>query len=106
MRNGKVSTPVILVVDDDAQIRALLRHFFAGEGSCVHEAASVAGAREFLLQAEVHLVILDVFIPEQDGLELIRESRRMEHKFKILAMSGYAEQFLRIAAQLGADAVI
>jgi two-component system phosphate regulon response regulator OmpR len=106
MRNGKAHSPVILIVDDDAQIRALLRHFLAGEGYAVYESASVSATEEFLKKTEVHLVILDVFIPEEDGLEFIRESRRMERKFKILAMSGYAAPFLRIAAQFGANAVI
>lgn len=106
MRNGNAPTPVILIVDDDAQIRALLRHFLAGKGYAVYESASVSAAEEFLKKTEVHLVILDVFIPEEDGLEFIRESRRVEQKFKILAMSGYAAPFLRIAAQFGANAVI
>lgn len=106
MPNANVPAPVILVVDDDAQIRALLRRFLAGNGYAVYESASVSGAQELLRKTEVDLVILDVFIPEEDGLEFIRESRRLKHKYKILAMSGYAAPFLRIAAQFGANAVI
>jgi CheY-like chemotaxis protein len=45
-------------------------------------------------------------MPGEDGLEIIQAMRGKERRPKIIAMSGHAEPFLRIAAQLGADAVL
>jgi CheY-like chemotaxis protein len=99
-------SPVILVVDDDAQVRWLVRHFLNRESWDVHEAANAAAAMEFLQQTDVDLLILDLFMPEQDGFEFLRKVRLTEHKFKILAISGYGEPYLQMAAHAGADAVM
>lgn len=106
MPDGPPGPVVILVVDDDAQVRKLMRHFLTRERWVAHEAASVAAAMEFLQQTDVHLLILDLFMSEQDGFEFLREVRRTEHKFKILAISGYGEPYLQMAARSGADAVL
>lgn len=97
---------VILIVDDDAQVRKLMRLFLTRESWEAHEAASVAAAMDFLQQTEVHLLILDLFMSDRDGFELLQELRRAQHKFKILATSGYGEPFLRMAVRAGADATI
>ena len=97
---------VILVVDDDAQVRRLMHDFLTRDGCDAHEVASVVAAMDFLQQTDVHLLILDLFMSDQDGFEFLRELRRTDHKFKILAISGYGEPFLRMALRAGADAVM
>jgi len=106
MPDGPPGPVVVLVVDDDTQVRKLMHHFLTGERWVAHEAASVAAAMEFLQHTDVHLLILDLFMSEQDGFEFLREVRRTERKFKILAISGYGEPYLQIAARSGADAVL
>ncbi|MEO5351686.1 MAG: response regulator [Magnetococcus sp. XQGC-1] len=78
----------ILVVDDDAAIRALLREFLEGEGHQVVEATDgKQGVRRYR-ENPTEIVITDVLMPEQDGLELIMELRERFPELPIIAISG------------------
>src|SRR5262249_38208562 len=67
----------ILVVDDDENIRRLMRNILTGEGFGVFEAAN---GRQALAQMadhhELDLVITDLVMPEHEGIELIRDLRK------------------------------
>ena len=106
MVEGPLEAPLILVVDDDFQVLKLMRHFLSAAGYEVHVAPSAKAATTFLREADVQVVIVDLFMPGEDGLEIIQALRGNGRRPKIMAMSGHAEPFLRIAAQLGADAVL
>ncbi|MEO5362391.1 MAG: response regulator [Magnetococcus sp. DMHC-8] len=78
----------VLVVDDDAAIRALLRAFLEEDGHHVEEATDgQQGVRRYQ-ETPVDIVITDVLMPEQDGLELIIELKEMFPEVRIIAMSG------------------
>jgi CheY-like chemotaxis protein len=94
----------ILVVDDDAQIRSMLRTALEDEGYNVHEARDGKEAISNLIGQNIKLVITDIVMPEKEGLETIREMRRDSPDIKIIAISG-ANQYLHIAKILGADYV-
>ena len=66
----------ILVVDDDAHIRELLRHFLEAEGFVVSEAEDGAVALTFLRSVKVDLVVLDVMMPGLDGWTVCKEIKR------------------------------
>lgn len=66
---------VILVVDDDPKIRALLRRCFEGEGSTVHEAGGKTAALEVLTAEPVDLVTLDLNLGADDGLDVAQAIR-------------------------------
>lgn len=95
----------ILVVDDESGVRNLLRQVLRGAGYEVLEASDGGQALERLAESRVHLVITDLMMPEQEGLETIQEVRRRHPKMKIIAMSGaFGGDYLNTAKLLGADA--
>ncbi|MEO5340733.1 MAG: response regulator [Magnetococcus sp. MYC-9] len=78
----------ILVVDDDESIRVLLREFLERDGHQVEEAVNGKQALLRYRQDPADLVITDIFMPEQDGFELILEIQASFPAVKIIAMSG------------------
>ncbi|TML83638.1 MAG: response regulator [Actinobacteria bacterium] len=65
--------PVVLVVDDDAGARALVRANLEAEGYEVREAASAGEGLAALEEEAPDLVLLDVMMPEVDGWEMLRQ---------------------------------
>ena len=83
----------ILVVDDDAQVRAVLRRMLEGEGHTIDEAAEGALAVERYRETRADLLIVDIYMPERGGLETILELRDRYPEIKIIAASGGEGQF-------------
>lgn len=95
----------ILVIDDEDQIRALLRRVLEKQGHEVLEAEHGAIALEVAEEGPLDLVITDIMMPEKDGLEVISALRRDTPDLKILAISGggvLRSKALHIANLLGA----
>ena len=82
----------VLVVDDEDQMRKLIRLVLQQEGHTVVEASNGKRAIQHIQEAEIDLVISDVVMPDMDGLELIREIRRTHPGIKVLAISGPGEK--------------
>lgn len=78
----------ILVVDDNEEIRRFIRRVLEAEGHAVIEAENGKSAAERVGQQPVDLVISDIFMPESDGLELLRALRKRAPKLKVIAISG------------------
>ncbi|MDY6987588.1 MAG: response regulator [Thermodesulfobacteriota bacterium] len=97
----------ILVVDDDVQIREMLRQLLERAGYEVAEAPDGRQGIRLYRQEPADLVITDIIMPEKEGLETIRELRRDFPDVKILAISGggrvLADEYLRLAKQFGAE---
>src|SRR5690242_7184833 len=66
----------ILIVDDEKNIRRTLRMVLEGEGHVVHEAGSIAEAETVLGGNPVDLILLDVKLGEDNGLELLRKLKQ------------------------------
>ncbi len=96
----------ILVVDDDTQIREMLRQMLEMEEYEVLEAANGKEAINLLDDHRVDLVITDLIMPEKEGIETIRDMRKRFPDIRIIAMSGGGvigpESYLKIAKSLGA----
>lgn len=81
MTNPQITEPVngamthILVVDDDARLRDLLRRYLSEQGLVVTSAASAAEARTLLALLSFDLAIFDIMMPGENGLELARSLR-------------------------------
>jgi two-component system, chemotaxis family, chemotaxis protein CheY len=99
------TTTRILVIDDDAHIRALLRTALEHTGYEVAEAPNgVVGMQHYRTQP-TDLVITDLCMPERNGLDVIIDLRRDFPKTRIMAMSGGAggaHDLLPVAEGLGA----
>jgi len=88
----------ILIVDDYDQIRNLLRRILQGAGYEVFEASNGRQAIKWLGENAADLVITDLIMPEQEGLETIQFLRSERPNLKIVAMSCTAEgQYLPVA---------
>jgi len=68
-----MSAPRILVVDDEADIRNLVQEILADEGHSVDVAADAAQARAARAKQEPDLILLDIWMPDTDGITLLRE---------------------------------
>ncbi len=93
----------ILVADDEDRIRRLLKMYLEREGYEVDEAENGAEALEKAVEKDYHAIILDVMMPEKDGMEVIAELR--EHKATpILLLTAKGEEANRVQGfELGAD---
>jgi CheY-like chemotaxis protein len=80
--------PRILLVEDDEAVREILRKALVSAGYDVEEASDGAIALAAYYRQPPDLVITDLVMPEKDGLETIRELRRVNPAVKIIAMSG------------------
>jgi PAS domain S-box-containing protein len=99
------STARILVADDEAGIRGYLRATLERAGYEVTEAADGRQALKEARKGGVDLVITDLVMPEQEGIETIRALRKEMPGIGIIAISGaFGGQFLEAARILGADA--
>ena len=95
----------VLVVDDDDTIRHILRRMLEGAGYEVREAPNGKVAIEELSRRPAHVMITDIFMPEQEGIETIRIARKTFPDLGIIAISGAAgENYLKMAELLGASA--
>jgi CheY-like chemotaxis protein len=78
----------VLVVDDEKQIRDLIRQMLEGAGHVVIEAPDGRIALRVFRENPAALVITDILMPEQEGLGFIRELRQEFPAVKIIALSG------------------
>jgi CheY-like chemotaxis protein len=97
----------ILVVDDEPQIRSMLRDWLQRTGYDVSEAPDGKQAIELLCRESFDLVIADILMPEKDGLEVIMYLQREKPLTRCVAMSSPSNRvFLQSAQLLGATRVI
>jgi two-component system phosphate regulon response regulator OmpR len=84
-------TPHILVVDDDRRIRELITSFLSGHGLRVTAAASAAEARERMRGLAFDLIVLDIMMKEETGIELTRSIRAERNSVPILLLSALSD---------------
>ena len=92
---------LILVVDDELSLRNLISRTLNAQGYETLTAADGVQALEVLKQqSDVDLVLLDLTMPEKDGLSVYREIKRLALPVRVVLMSGYSEHAV---SQLSAD---
>ena len=98
----------ILLIDDEEPVRMLFQMALAQAGYRVLAAESGSHGLRILQHQEVDLALVDIFMPEMDGLELIQILRTTRPSSKIIAMSGgsWEWDYLDTAKQLGADGTL
>ena len=99
-----MSSPRILVVDDEADIRGLLSEILAEEGYEVEVAADAASARKAAAREEPDLVLLDIWMPDMDGISLLREwNEKQSLHCPVVMLSGHGTVETAVeATRLGA----
>jgi two-component system, OmpR family, response regulator len=94
----------VLVVDDDAHIREVMRFALEKAGYRVSEAPDGSRAFELLEASSFDLVVLDIVMPEDDGLTLCRKIRAQQSRLPIIFVSSRDDELDRVLGlELGAD---
>ena len=93
----------ILIVDDDAETRSLLQQYLQKQGYRVTSAADGKALRGALLTARPDLIVLDLMLPGEDGLQLCRDLRTRSN-LPVIMLTARGEETDRIVGlEMGAD---
>lgn len=93
----------ILVVDDDKEIVNAIEIYLKREGYNIIKAYNGNEALEKLLENEIHLIILDIMMPEKDGIETLEEIRKTK-TIPVILLSAKSEDYDKISGlDTGAD---
>ncbi len=94
----------ILVVDDDPEIRRLVGDILTREQYRVSRAADTAGAKRYIAAGGVDLMVLDLMLPDQDGLSFCRTLRAENIALPIIMLTAKGDDFDRVLGlEMGAD---
>lgn len=102
--------PHILLVDDDDGVRKVMHRTLVNAGYEVDDAANGDLAVQAYRQRASDLVIIDIVMPDKEGLETVRDLRALAPGVKIIAISGggfgRAADYLEMAVMFGAASVL
>jgi DNA-binding response OmpR family regulator len=94
----------ILLVDDDVELSTMLVELLAREGWASHAVHTASAGRQALLQRGPGVVVLDMMLPDGNGLELCRRWRQADPDLGILVLSARGDPFDRVLGlEMGAD---
>ncbi|HRS47572.1 MAG TPA: response regulator [Tenuifilaceae bacterium] len=100
----------ILIIDDDHELLCSLRDLLVSEGYTVDTASNGREGMEKQMAKPFDLIITDIVMPEEDGLEVIMEVRSANPDTKVIAISGGgyfpSRDYLLMAKELGANLVL
>lgn len=102
--------PRILVIDDDAHVRGTIRAVLEGAGYEVAEAGDGGSGLAALTPGMFDLAVVDIYMPEVDGLQTIRAIRNLHVELPVIVISGGGTyqrlDYLKVAEDFGASAVL
>ena len=102
-RNLPMAVPKILVVDDDSELSQMMAQFLARNGFMVYTAATGAEINQHISRGRIDLILLDVMLGEENGIELCRQLRA-EQDVPIIFVSALAADHQRVTGyEVGAD---
>jgi DNA-binding response OmpR family regulator len=93
----------ILIADDEAEIRSLLKLYLENEGYAVEEAADGKEALRILAGGDISLCLLDVMMPEMDGFHVLKEMRKKNNIPVIIISAKDTDPDKILGLDLGAD---
>jgi len=88
---GRTQVKTVLVVDDERSLRLLCRVNLELDGHVVHEAATLAEARDLIEQESPDVILLDLHVGSEDGLELLDEVEALDLPVRVVLLSGTSE---------------
>ena len=83
--------PEILIIDDDAAVRRSLELHLKGRGLAVHSAGNLADGRDLWDREDPDLVILDLMLPDGEGMDLLREHEGEAGSAKVIMITGHQD---------------
>ena len=96
--------PLVLIVDDDAELSAMLVRLLQAEGWAAQTALTAAQAHQAIARQPPDVVLLDVMLPDANGLELCRRWRASHPAIGILMLTARGDPIDRVLGlELGAD---
>jgi DNA-binding response OmpR family regulator len=93
----------ICLIDDDHDVRRTLRSHLESGGYKVIEASNGHEGLRLLGHHACEIAIVDLIMPEKEGLSTILEIKERFPRVRVLAITGRDAQYLKLAGQLGAD---
>lgn len=97
----------VCIIEDDELVRAHLADVLRAAGHTVHEAEGAADGIELIRSNKADVAVIDILMPDRDGLEAIGQLRRTRPDLRIVAISGGGrvgpQVYLDLAEQIGAD---
>ena len=81
----------ILIVDDEKNLRRVLRDTLEAEGLTVLQAGSGEEALARFQEVSCDLVLLDMILPDQNGLQVLKQMKRMAAEVPVIIMTAYSE---------------
>ena len=101
--------PKVLIIDDEKDIRSVLKDMLGMSGYDVDTAEDGRKAKELYDKTDYDVVITDIIMPEQDGFEVILDYRNKNQLDRIIAISGggrtSSEDYLNIASHFGVSSI-
>lgn len=98
------SQPRILVLDDEAELRALLQRYLGSQGFAVRQVESAALLDKLLAREPYDALVLDLMLPDEDGLSICRRLRAAGENLPILMLTARGDAVDRIIGlETGAD---
>ena len=99
-----------VVIDDDAQVRCLIAMMLKRAGYEVAQAKDGGEGIALCSSLDPEVIVTDIFMPRQDGIDVLREVKARAKQPRVVAISGGSPRlqldFLNVAEKMGADAVI
>jgi two-component system response regulator AtoC/two-component system nitrogen regulation response regulator NtrX len=93
----KQASPTLLIVDDDSTARYGMRRALDGQYR-VLEAESVSAARQVMARENPHLLLLDIEMPEENGLDFLRELKSLPHSPAVIMNTAYGSEKIAVEA--------
>ena len=110
MADSKKSTmSQILIIDDDQSVRSAMSDVLSHHSYYVFTAENGKKAVDIIAQENIALVLLDIYMPEKDGIETIADIRKKYPHLPVIAMSGNTDPIyapLLYIEALGANATL
>ncbi len=97
-----MARPELIVVDDDPDMAKLVSRIAGAEGFDVCIAANATEFQKLWHQHDASVIVMDLVMPDMDGIELLRWLAARQCRAPIVLMSGYQGRYLQAAEQLAA----
>lgn len=95
---------VIAIIDDESKIRDTIRSYLQNEGFDTIEGADGISAVQLVKNQSVDLILLDVMMPNMDGIQALREIRSIHRKMPIIMLTAKSEEIDKLLGlEMGAD---